>query len=85
MAFPIALLMSIACGIQANGRAFGADNSTDYEDYEEFLKSRCFPETRDKIKIQLDALGIPFYDPMLIIGITQGRMAEDDFWIIIER
>ena len=36
MASPIALLMSIACGIQANGRAFGADNSTDYEDYEEF-------------------------------------------------
>lgn len=50
MAFAIALLMSIACGIQANGRAFGADNSTDYEDYEEFLKSGCFSETRDKIK-----------------------------------
>ncbi len=50
MASPIALLMSIACGIQANGRAFGADNSTDYEDYEEFLKSGCFSETRDKIK-----------------------------------
>ena len=51
----------------------------------QFLKSRCFPETRDKIKIQLDALGIPFYDPMLIIGKTQGRMAEDDFWIMIEK
>ena len=62
-------------------RAFGANSNPNYEDYEEFLKSRCFPETRDKIKIQLDALGIPFYDPMLIIGKTQGRMAEDDFWI----
>lgn len=66
-------------------RAFGANNNPNYDDYEEFLKSRCFPETRDKIKIQLDALGIPFYDPMLIIGKTQGRMAEDDFWIMIER
>ena len=25
----------------------------------------------------------PFYDPMLIIRKTQGRMAEDDFWILI--
>lgn len=66
-------------------RAFGANTNPNYVDYEEFLKSRCFPETRDKIKIQLDALGIPFYDPMLIIGKTQGRMAEDDFWIMIEK
>ena len=63
-------------------RAFGANTNPNYVDYEEFLKSRCFPETRDKIKIQLE---IPFYDPMLIIGKTQGRMAEDDFWIMIEK
>lgn len=66
-------------------KAFGANTNPTYEDYEEFLKSRCFPETRDKMKIQLDALGLPFYDPMLIIEKTQGRMAEDDFWIMIER
>ncbi len=66
-------------------RAFEANTNPNYVDYEEFLKSICFPETRDKIKIQLDALGIPFYDPMLIIGKTQGRMAEDDFWIMIEK
>ena len=65
--------------------AFGANNSPSYEDYEEFLRSRCFPETRDKIKIQLEALNIPFYDPMMIIEKTEGRMAEDDFWIYIER
>lgn len=65
--------------------AFGANTKPTYEEYQEFLKSRCFPETRDKIKIQLDALGIPFYDPFLIIEKTQGRMAEDDFWIRIER
>lgn len=66
-------------------RAFGANDEPTFEDYKEFLKSRCFPETRDKMKIQLEMLGIPFYDPMLIIEKTQGRMAEDEFWILIER
>ena len=46
---------------------------------------RCFPETRDKMKLELKKLGIPFYDPMLIIEKTQGRMAEDEFSIRIER
>ena len=66
-------------------RAFGTNDEPAYEDYEAFLESRCFPKTRDKMKIQLDALGLPFYDPTLIIEKTQGRMAEDDFWILIER
>lgn len=65
--------------------AFGANQKPSYEDYEEFLKSRCFPPTRDKIKIQLEALGVPFYEPRMIIEKTKGRMAEDDFWIQIER
>ena len=55
------------------------------EDYNEFLESRCFPRTRDKMKLVLRDLGIPFYDPYLIIQKTEGRMAEDDFWIRIER
>lgn len=56
-----------------------------FEEYEDFLKSRCFPEERDKIKTILKELNLPFYDPLLIIEKTQGRMAEDDFWIKIER
>ena len=51
MASPIALLMSIACGIQANGRAFGADNSTDYEDYEGIFESYVFPKQGNKIQL----------------------------------
>ena len=31
-----------------------------------------------------DHLNLPFYDPFLIIKKTEGRMAEDDFWIRIE-
>ena len=37
------------------------------------------------MKLILDDLGIPFYEPMLIIEKTEGKMAEDDFWLKIER
>ncbi|MDD5797454.1 MAG: MATE family efflux transporter [Clostridiaceae bacterium] len=66
-------------------RAFGSNQKPDIEDYREFLESRCFPRTRDKMKLVLRDLGIPFYDPYLIIQKTEGRMAEDDFWIRIEK
>ena len=66
-------------------RAFGINNDPTFDDYEEFLESRCFPKERDKIKIELQKLNIPFYDPFMIIEKTQGRMADDKFWIKIER
>ena len=66
-------------------RAFGVNETPDYKDYEEFLESRCFPRTRDKMKLILEDLELPFYDPFLIVEKTEGRMAEDDFWIRIER
>ncbi len=66
-------------------RAFGVNSEPTFEDYEEFVKSRCFPETRDKLKLELKKLDIPFYDPIMIIEKTKGRMADDDFWIRIER
>lgn len=66
-------------------RAFGNKEYVTYDDYESFLESRCFPKTRDNIKIQLDMLGVPFYDPLLIIEKTQGRVAEDSCYIEIIR
>lgn len=66
-------------------RAFGNIEKPTFQQYEEFLESRCFPRTRDKMKLILKDLDLPFYDPMLIIEKTEGRMAEDDFWIRIER
>ena len=66
-------------------RAFGRNEHPSYRDYEEFLESRCFPRTRDKMKIILEELNLPFYDPFLIIQKTEGKMAEDDFRIEIER
>ena len=66
-------------------RAFGRNEHPSYKDYEEFLESRCFPRTRDKMKIILEELNLPFYDPFMIIQKTEGKMAEDDFRIEIER
>lgn len=66
-------------------RAFGKIEKPTFEQYEQFLESRCFPRTRDKMKLILRDLDLPFYDPLMIIEKTQGRMAEDDFWIKIER
>ncbi len=66
-------------------RAFGKNENPTFEDYEEWLESRCFPRERDKMKLMLKELDIPFYDPMQIVEKTKGRMAEDNFWIKLEK
>lgn len=66
-------------------RPFGKMEKPNYEQYEAFLETRCFPRERDKMKLVLRELDLPFYDPILIIEKTKGKMAEDDFWIKIER
>lgn len=66
-------------------RAFGKVEKPNYEQYLEWLESRCFPKERDKMKLVLREYNLPFYDPMMIIEKTEGRMAEDKFWIRIER
>lgn len=66
-------------------KAFGKSTEITYEMFEAFLESRCFPRERDKIKLELRELDLPFYDPMMIIEKTEGRMAEDEFWIRMER
>lgn len=66
-------------------RAFGKNEHPTFEEYEEFLESRCFPRSRDKMKIMLKELDLPFYEPLMIIEKTAGKMAEDEFWIRIER
>lgn len=65
-------------------RAFGVREKPTYDDYCDFLESRCFPRSRDNMKLILKDLNLPFYDPFMIVQKTKGRMAEDDFWIDIE-
>ena len=66
-------------------RAFGNREKVTYKEYEEFLESRCMPKTRDKLKIELQKLDISYYDPLLIIEKTKGRMADDEYYIEIVR
>lgn len=64
-------------------RAFGIVEHPDWEQFEEFLESRCFPRTRANLKEVLRDVGVDSYDPLQIIEHTQGRMAEDKQWIEI--
>ena len=64
-------------------RAFGVVTEPTWDDFEYFLEERCFPRTRDHVKDILREMNIPFYDPLLIIEKTQGRMSDDHQWIMI--
>ena len=64
-------------------RAFGIKARPTWEDFEEFLESRCFPRTREKLRLVLEDIGLDFYDPLAIVERTKGRMAEDLQWIKI--
>lgn len=62
-------------------RAFGINRNPTWEDFMEFLEERCFPRTRDNLKLILQDLELDFYDPFYIIEKTQGRMGEDMQWL----
>lgn len=64
-------------------RAFGVRIDPKWKDFEDFLEERCFPKTRDHAKEILREMELPFYDPLLIIEKTEGRMAGDHQWIMI--
>ena len=64
-------------------RAFGIIKYPDWADFIWFLEDRCVPHSRDHIKLVLRDLHLDFYDPLLIIRKTGGRMAEDRRFIRI--
>lgn len=55
----------------------------DWKDFEYFLEERCFPRTRDHAEEILKELGLPFYDPLLIVEKTKGYMAGDQQWLLV--
>lgn len=63
--------------------AFGVKVKPSWEDFEDFLESRCFPETREHLRMILDELELDSYDPLAIVEKTEGRMAEDLQWLQI--
>ncbi|MBQ3559336.1 MAG: Hin recombinase [Agathobacter sp.] len=64
-------------------RAFGININPTWEDFLEFLEERCFPRTRDNLKLILQDLNLDFYDPWNIVEKTQGHMGEDMQWLKI--
>ena len=56
-------------------RAFGVVENPSWADFEEFLKERCLPASRAGLKGILREMDVPFFDPLLIIEKTNGRMA----------
>lgn len=65
-------------------RAFGVREEATYEDFQEFLKERCFPKERGNCKEILEGLGLDFYEPFEIVQKTHGVMGCDSNWIKFE-
>lgn len=63
---------------------FGNNQVPTWDDYIEFLESRCIPKSRAGLQEYLETLGLDHYDPVDIIQKTQGRMAEDQLWLKVE-
>lgn len=64
-------------------RAFGVIENPTFEQFEDFLESRCVPRTRANIRYLLKDMGLDSYDPMQIIGVTNGKLHGDPYYIKI--
>lgn len=62
-------------------RAFGVVEAPTWQDFQDFLRSRCFPESRGYLKQILRGLGVNGYDPLEIAEVTNGRTAEDNMYM----
>ena len=65
--------------------AFGRNSTPSWEDFREFLKERCIPGSRSGLNEYLETIGADSSDPLDILPITKGRMAEDDQRLIMEK
>ena len=61
-------------------RAFGVIEAPTWNDFENFLRDRCFPQTRGNCKELLREMGLTDYDPLQIVEKTKGRLADDEMW-----
>ena len=62
-------------------RAFGITEQPTWQDFEDFLRERCFPETRGNCAELLRDMGLTDHDPLQIIEQTKGRLTDDDMWL----
>jgi hypothetical protein len=52
-----------------------------WNDFERFLRDRCFPQTRGNCKELLQEMELTDYDPLQIVEKTKGRLADDEMWL----
>ena len=52
-----------------------------WNDFENFLRDRCFPQTRGNCKELLQEMDLTDYDPLKIVEKTRGRLADDEMWL----
>lgn len=62
-------------------RAFGVNENPTWNDFEMFLKERCFPAARGNARELLKELKLTSYDPLQIVEKTKGCISEDDMWL----
>ena len=62
-------------------RAFGVIKDPTWNDFENFLRDRCFPQTRGNCKELLQEMDLRDYDPLKIVEKTRGRLADDEMWL----
>lgn len=64
--------------------AFGLKTNVSWQDYNDFLKDRCIPESREGLKYYLNSIMVDEFNPLEIIKKTKGKMAEDNQWLDVE-
>ena len=64
-------------------RAFGRKDAPSWDDFLAFLEERCVPKTRCGLQYILEAAGLDEYDPVRLVEVSGGRMAEDHQWLAV--
>lgn len=65
-------------------RPFGVFEKPTFQQFKDFLESRCFPKTRFNCRQLLQDADLDCYNPFQIVQLTHGAMSDDVFWIRFE-
>ena len=65
-------------------RPFGVHLDPSFQDFENFLESRCFPKDRVNRDQLLEDMGLFAYSPYGIVKIMHGVQSDDYGWILFE-
>lgn len=66
-------------------RAFGCITNPSWEQFEAFLADRVISKSRYDLDKVLKCLELDYYDPLVIIEKTKGKIEGDKFWIKTKR